>query len=71
MTSYRPDVVVSFGDTHNVLMLAALLGVGIPVVVSERIDPRRHRVGRAWDAARRLLYPFAARVVVQTEAVAS
>lgn len=68
--SYRPDVVVSFIEQNNVRVLAALIGSGIPVIVSERIDPRRHAVGRVWNLARRLLYPFAARVVVQTDGVA-
>jgi len=67
---FRPDVVVSFIEQTNVRVLAALLGARIPVIVSERIDPRRHAVGAAWDGARRLLYRFAARVVVQTEDVA-
>lgn len=66
----RPDVVVSFIEQTNVRVLSAMLGSGIPIIVSERTDPRRHKVGCAWNAARRLLYPFAARVVVQTEGVA-
>lgn len=67
---FRPDVVVSFIEQNNVRVLAALAGSGVPVVVSERTDPRRHVVGSAWRLARRLLYPFAARLVVQTEGVA-
>lgn len=66
---FRPDVVVSFIEQNNVRVLAATLGLPVPVVVSERIDPRRYPVGRAWNAARRLLYPLAARVVVQTNAL--
>jgi len=67
---FAPDVVVSFIEQNNVRVLAALLGTGIPVIVSERTDPRLHRVGRSWAAARRLLYPAAQAVVVQTESVA-
>ncbi len=70
VTSYRPDLVISFIQQNNVRMLAALAGSRLPVIVSERIDPRRHAVGRAWRLARRLLYPMAARLVVQTESVA-
>ena len=67
---YIPDVVVSFIDQNNVRVLAALPGSGVPVIVSERTDPRRHIVGRIWNVVRRLLYPFATRIVVQTDAVA-
>ncbi len=67
---FHPHVVVSFIEQTNVRMLAALLGTGTPVIVSERIDPRRHQVTRAWQFARRMLYPLASRVVVQTESVA-
>jgi len=67
---FRPDVVVSFVEQMNVKVLAALAWAAVPVIVSERIDPRRHRVGSMWTLARRLLYPRAARVVVQTESVA-
>lgn len=65
----RPDVVLSFIDMGNVLTLAASLGLGIPVVVSERIDPNYHDIGSIWAWFRRLFYPKAAAVVVQTDGV--
>src|SRR5438128_1496329 len=65
-----PDVVVSFVDVTNVRVLLALLGTRIQVIVSERSSPRRHPIGRSWITARRVLYPFADAVVVQTESVA-
>lgn len=68
--NFRPDVVVSFIEQTNVRILASLSGTGIPVVVSERVDPRHHAIGRVWELARRLLYPFARRVVVQTDSIA-
>ncbi|MBX6324098.1 MAG: glycosyltransferase family 4 protein, partial [Rhodospirillaceae bacterium] len=67
---FRPRAVVSFVDQTNVRILAALIGTGVPVVACERVDPRRHRSGIGWRGARRLLYPRAAAVVVQTEPVA-
>lgn len=66
----RPDVAVSFIDTTNIRVLASMVFSGIPVIVSERTDPRHHTIGKAWHRLRRLLYPLAARVVVQTEQVA-
>lgn len=65
----HPDVVLSFIDKMNVLTLAASLGLGIPVIVSERNDPRHHDIGAVWTRIRRLLYPQATAVVVQTDGV--
>jgi len=67
----HPDVVVSFTDQTNILVLLAAQNLGIPVVVSERIDPRRHTTGAAWRALRRATYRHAAAIVVQTERVRS
>ena len=62
----QPDVVLSFVDQANVLTLVGSLGLRIPVVVSERIDPRYHDIGSIWAWLRRLLYPQADALVVQT-----
>jgi glycosyltransferase involved in cell wall biosynthesis len=66
MRSSRPDAVISFCDRVNVLTLLAASGLGIPVIVSERVDPARHAIGFVWDALRRLTYPRARAVVVQS-----
>ncbi|MFC0576054.1 glycosyltransferase [Paraburkholderia solisilvae] len=65
------DVVISFVDMTNIRVLLALAGTRIPVIVSERTDPRRHSIGSVWTRLRRYCYPLAARVVVQTEGVAA
>lgn len=61
-----PDLVVSFVDRVNVLTLLATRGLDVPVVVSERVDPRRYDPGPAWRWLRPLAYQAAAAVVVQT-----
>jgi GalNAc-alpha-(1->4)-GalNAc-alpha-(1->3)-diNAcBac-PP-undecaprenol alpha-1,4-N-acetyl-D-galactosaminyltransferase len=66
----EPDTVVSFLDRTNVLALLATAGTDVPVFVCERSDPRRNPIGTVWAPLRRLLYPRAAGVVVQTESVA-
>jgi len=66
----RPDVVISFLAYTNVLVLTAALGLGVPVVVSERTNTIQGRAGSAVDLLRHVLYPRADAVVVQTEAVA-
>jgi glycosyltransferase involved in cell wall biosynthesis len=70
----RADVAVSFIGSTNVLTLLAAAGTGLPVFVCERTDPRIDPEAKrraAWGALRRLLYPRAAGVVVQTESVAA
>jgi glycosyltransferase involved in cell wall biosynthesis len=63
----QPKVVLSFLDKTNVLTLLAARMLGVPVVVSERIDPEMYSIGNAWNKLRRWTYPIAERVVVQTE----
>lgn len=63
----RPDVVVSFTDRTNVLVLLATVGLPLPVLVSERTDPRAHEPGRGWRRLRRMTYPRAHALVVQTQ----
>lgn len=65
-----PDVVVSFMDTMNVAALVSCIGLGIPVIVSERNDPALHRIGHAKELMRDWLYTLARLVVVQTPRVA-
>jgi glycosyltransferase involved in cell wall biosynthesis len=62
----RPGAVVSFMDQTNVLTLAATRGLGLPVIVSERIYPGLQPLPRIWAALRRRLYPRAFAVVAQT-----
>lgn len=64
--SLRPDVVVSFVDQTNVRSILALLGTGIPVIVSERVHPAHNPISEGWKIARHLVYPFADAVTVQT-----
>ena len=61
----QPDAVLSFMDRTNVLTLLATIGQPWPVIVAERSAPEV-ALGRAWSVLRRLAYPRAARVVVQT-----
>jgi GalNAc-alpha-(1->4)-GalNAc-alpha-(1->3)-diNAcBac-PP-undecaprenol alpha-1,4-N-acetyl-D-galactosaminyltransferase len=65
----RPDVVISFGDESNVLTLSASSGLGVPVIVSERVDARQHPIGWIWGGLRYMLYRRAYAVVVQSHAL--
>ena len=61
-----PDAIVSFLDVVNVRTILATLGLGIPVIVSERNDPSCHRIEVAWRALRRWSYRYATFVVALT-----
>ncbi|HEY8053932.1 MAG TPA: glycosyltransferase [Steroidobacteraceae bacterium] len=69
--SVRPDAVVSFITEMNVLTIIACARLRIPVLVSERTDPRVHRVGHTWTWLRQITYRHCAGLVVPTQAVAS
>lgn len=59
-----PDVVLSF--LTNVNVAAILAGGGAPVIVSERCHPPSFPLPGIWKGLRRLTYPAAAAVVMQT-----
>jgi glycosyltransferase involved in cell wall biosynthesis len=71
LQTLRPDVVVAFMTEANVVALWASRGLGIPVVISERNQPDRPGLGPVRKLARRLTYPSASAMVVQTDAIAS
>lgn len=69
LSESAPDVVISFIDSVNVQVLQALIGTGIPVIVSEQTDWRYHPVSLRWRLMRQLLYPYAHSVVVLSSAL--
>jgi glycosyltransferase involved in cell wall biosynthesis len=70
MREFGPDAVLSFMDKTNVITIMAIIGSGIPIVVSEHINPCRRDMGRVFNRLRRWVYPLARRVVVLTKDVA-
>jgi GalNAc-alpha-(1->4)-GalNAc-alpha-(1->3)-diNAcBac-PP-undecaprenol alpha-1,4-N-acetyl-D-galactosaminyltransferase len=71
LKSFAPDVIVAFTTEANVVTLWSARELGIPVVVSERNQPDRPGLGRLRKGLRRLTYPKASAIVVQTEAIAN
>ncbi len=65
----RPAIVVSFMDRINVATLIACAATRLPVVVSERVAIQD--LGAIWNSARRITYPLARRIVVQTPRAAT
>jgi len=64
----KPDVVISFVNKLNVLAILACAGLRVPVIVSERTHPASERLGKVWGLLRRLTYPLADALVVQSQA---
>ncbi|MGD9804034.1 MAG: DUF2334 domain-containing protein [Hyphomicrobiaceae bacterium] len=66
----RPDAVISFMVSANIVTLLATRFTGIPVIIAEHTVPEISPRGRMWHLLRRGLYPFADRLVVLTREAA-
>ena len=65
----NPNIIISFLDITNVTTLLATMGLRIATIVCERSDPRKHYIPWVYRVFRKLLYPLAAKIVVQTNDV--
>jgi len=61
-----PDAVIGFFADINSLLVLSAKTLQIPVVLSERNHPVHHRIPLKWRLMRRMLYPVADRLVLQT-----
>lgn len=61
------DIAVSFLSNVNVAAILAGLLSKVPVVVSERVYPPAVPLNFPWEHLRRMTYPLAQRVVMQTD----
>lgn len=64
----RADVALSFMTQVNIAVLLATRGLGVPIIVSERIYPPAMPLPVIWKILRRITYLWAAKVVMQTQA---
>lgn len=62
----RPDILVGMMTGAAVIALLASRGLNMRVIVSERTYPPCYPLGYIWELLRRLTYPWAYRVVMQT-----
>lgn len=65
LNKIQPDVILSFGEMWNNLVLLALFGTRFPVYVSDRSTPNKN-LGRLQNVLRQKLYPTAAGFIAQT-----
>ena len=61
----NPDVVIPFMEAVYCVTLLALIGIKVPVISSERIDPRKSPFIR--NILRRIFLPLTTHLVVQTQ----
>jgi glycosyltransferase involved in cell wall biosynthesis len=66
----EPDVIISFLNYTNVLVLIASRWLRIPVIVSERLDPSVIKLSLPWSLLRRLTYHWTDLLVAQTATAA-
>jgi glycosyltransferase involved in cell wall biosynthesis len=62
-----PDTVLSFLTKINVQTLSASVGLGVPVIVSERNNPFAQAAHPAWRFGQTALMPLSSAIVMQTE----
>ena len=63
----KPDVVVSFLSSFNVLTILASKITKTSVIISERNNPSKEKIGKFKNFLRKIIYPFATLIVFQTK----
>jgi len=69
LRAFRPDALVTFLDTANIVGLVGARLARVPIVMTLRNDPRMYQLRAPWGRLRRLALPRAHVVVSQTAAV--
>jgi glycosyltransferase involved in cell wall biosynthesis len=67
----RPDVIISFLSNVNVAAIIASIGMGVPVIVCEHIDPFAEPAPRLLRWACKFTYPLADILMVLTDGIAN
>lgn len=66
----KVSIVISFTTVINILSLISCFGTKIPVIVSERTNPKSKKLNKTDNLLRKLLYRFSSTLVIQTNGVA-
>lgn len=67
----NPDIVLSLPEETAIYVVLALIGLKVPVVVSERNNPYVMPTNKITRLARKIAYPFADGIIFQTEGAAN
>lgn len=63
-----PEIVIVFGDFMNVFTILVCRSLNIPVIISDRNNPRNKKIKGRFAKMKRWVYPFASQMVVMTNA---
>ncbi len=69
--SLNPDLIITFMIGSNLLGLLANIFYKIPIIISERADPSNLSIPKFYKLLRRILYPYATALIVQTKDIAN
>ncbi len=61
----NPETILNFGERWNSLVILSLWNLPYPVYISDRCNPQKS-LGRIHDVLRRMLYPKATGIILQT-----
>lgn len=67
----KPDIVISFGYILNPIVLISSMFTNVPILISERNDPKKEPKSLLFRFLRRITYPLASLLVVQTHEIQS
>ena len=64
---YNPNIIISFIETNNVIMILSCLGLKKKIIISERSYPGKQNLPLFWRVLRKILYRYSSHLVVQTK----
>ena len=63
LTHEKPDILISFMESANVIAILSAMCTGVPVIITEHANPHKRTVGKIWRALMRPTYPRAQKIV--------
>lgn len=60
----KPEVIISFMESTNILSIISVIGLNIPLLISERSNPNKQKIGLIWNLLRKITYPLSTRMIV-------
>lgn len=67
LKNVKPDLVISFMNVTNLYSLIASKSLNLPVIISDRNNPKEKPLPYRWKVLQNLVYPFADKLVILTQ----